>query len=85
MNWIRYRFHSSSVEDYRPVIHDTNYPWWCSGEAGDGSFVILVAYLPEGEDLKKYWPEATDIDAEPEDTIEFTSRFPKPHWYTGDQ
>ena len=50
--WKRYRFETRSTDDYRPLVFDPRYPWWCTGY-GDESAVI-VAYLPSSEDLKKY-------------------------------
>lgn len=79
--WIRYRFKTKSVEDYRPLIFNHKYPWWCSGYAGDESSATIIAYLPPGEDLFTYWNDAFDIDQEERDCIEFTSRFPKPKYF----
>lgn len=39
-------------EDYRPITDPPNravLAWWCSGEAGDGSYSTLVAFI-EAED-----------------------------------
>jgi len=77
--WIRYRFHSSSVDDPRPVVWPPKGPYWVSGE-GDG-YAILIAYLPEGIDLAAYWPEASDIEADEHAQITYSSRFPKPVWW----
>ena len=54
MRLVRYRFKTKSVDDYRPLIDMKNIqmPWWCSGEAGDGSYAIFICYLPETEELK---------------------------------
>lgn len=80
----RYRFKTKSVKDYRPLVFNPNYPWWCSGFAGDDSYATIVCYLPETEDLLKYWDDAFDIDCERNAAIQFTSRFPKPKWYKED-
>jgi len=79
--WKRYRFKTKSVDDYRPLVFNAKYPWWCSGEAGDGSHAVIIAYLPKEENLLKYWDDAFDIDVEDREKIEFTSRFPKPDYY----
>lgn len=79
--WRRYRFTTKSVEDYRPLIFNAAYPWWCSGEAADGSTATIVAYLPEDEDLTKYWDDATGVEFSEHDTIEFSDRFPQPKYY----
>ena len=80
MNWKRYRFQTNSVDDPRPLIFNPRYPYWITGEAGDGSFTTIVAYLPEGEDLYKYWDDAQDVDFQEREEITFTSRFPKPDY-----
>jgi len=79
--WVRYRFYTKSVDDYRPIIFNKHYPWWCSGEAGDGSYAVIIAYLPKGEDLKKYWDDAYEIDEDECAEITFTDRFPRPDWF----
>jgi hypothetical protein len=80
--WMRYRFKTKSIKDYRPLKFDPRYPWWCTGE-GDGH-VIIVAYLPFEANLIEYWNDAYDIDFEGRDSIEFSSRFPKPEYYQED-
>lgn len=78
--WVRFRFHANP-QDCRPVIFNEHYPYWKTGESGDGTYVTVVAYLPEGTNLYDYWPEATTVGAEKDSEIIFTSRFPKPNWY----
>lgn len=77
-----YRFKTSSVDDYRPRadMKEIGMPWWCTGWAADGSYVIIVCYLPEDEVLSKYWDDAYDIDMEYRDEIKYSDRFPKPKW-----
>lgn len=82
---IRYRFKTKSTKDYRPLIFNPAYPWWCTGHAANGSYVTIVFYLPESENLLKYWDDAYDIDYEENVEIQFTDRFPKAEWYTGDE
>lgn len=78
----RYRFKTKSVNDPRPLIDmaTIKMPWWCSGYATDDSYAVIVCYLPENEDLKKYWDDAFDVEMELRDEITYTSRFPKPKW-----
>ena len=52
--WKRYRFKTKSVNDWRPLIYNPQYPSWCSGYAGDMSYAIIICFLPDGEDLCKY-------------------------------
>lgn len=84
MKYKRYRFYTKSVEDYRPLVFNPSYPWWCSGFAGDESYAVIVAYLPIAEDIYKYWDDAYNIDYEEYDEITFTDRFPKPDYYIED-
>ena len=77
--WIRYRFKTYSIGDYRPLIFNEKYPWWCSGEGEDSA--TIIAWLPKGEEIKKYWDDAFDIDQSEHSKIEFTSRFPKPDYF----
>lgn len=81
MKWRRYRFSTRSVDDYRPLIFNPAYPWWCSATAGDGQSVVIVAYLPAGESLQRYWDDAFEIDYTDEETITFSERFPRPEYY----
>ena len=48
--WRRYRFKTKSIDDYRPLVFNPKYPWWCSGEGND--YVNIIAYLPAGEKLE---------------------------------
>jgi hypothetical protein len=77
--WKRYRFKTHSTEDYRPIIFNPHYPWWCSGYGKD--YAVIIAYLPSSEDLLKYWDDAFDIDFTKEESIEFPDRFPKPDYF----
>lgn len=79
MNWIRYRFKTRAVDDYRPLIFNPKYPWWCSGETD--KYAVIIAYLPKEESLLKYWDDAFDVDSEEKESIEFTDRFPKPDYF----
>ncbi len=80
-SWKRYRFYTKSVEDCRPLIFNARYPWWCSGYAGDGSYAVIIVYLPVEEDLFKYWDDAFEITFTEEIEIEFSSRFSKPEYF----
>ena len=83
---IRYRFKTHSVDDPRPLIDlaTIKMPWWCTGYAygdeHDLEAAIIVCYLPEDEDLNKYWDDAFDVGEECTGTIKYTDRFPKPDW-----
>lgn len=79
MSWIRYRFRTKSVDDYRPIVFNPKYPWWCSGFGEDHA--VIIAYLPPDEDLRVYWDDAFDIDSTEEGEIVFSGRFPKPKYF----
>lgn len=81
-SWDRLRF-LANEDDPRPVIWPPLGPWWCSGYSGD--FATVIAYVPHKtsrKELRKYWPEAKDIECTHEDEpIEYSDRFPKPDWW----
>lgn len=77
--WRRYRFKTKSVDDYRPLVFDKHYPYWCSGFINEHA--VIIVYLPENENLYKYWDDAFDVEWELFKEINFTSRFPKPDWF----
>jgi hypothetical protein len=79
MKWKRYRFQTKSVNDYRPLIFNPEYPWWCSGFGEDSA--TIIAYLPTNEDLFKYWDDAADIEFTEHEEIVFSSRFPMPKYF----
>lgn len=69
-------------EDYRPVRWPIKYPYWCSGTTDSSS--VLVAYTESLLQLLEYWPDAINVDVmDPDATISFSGRFPRPDWYTG--
>lgn len=81
-SWDRIRFRAN-LNDYRAVIWPPLGPYWCSGSGDDYS--IIVAYLPHKSSdgtIRKYWPEAKEIDRMQTDVqIEFSDRFAKPDWW----
>lgn len=77
--WTRYRFKTLSVTDYRPLVFDPRYPWWCSGENDESA--TIIAWLPVKEDLLKYWDDAFEIESSVHGKIEFTDRFDKPDYF----
>ena len=88
--FIRYRFKTWSVDDPRPLRDPApiKMPWWCSGigfgrhgaRPYDDEYAVIVCYLPEDEELKKYWDDAFDVETEEVEKIKYTDRFPKPEW-----
>ena len=82
----RWRF-SVPALDYRPVEFPPPGPYWCSGY-DSGDHATLVAYLPVGIAVTspKLWPDALCVSCSSEEPheIHFTSRFPRPDWWTQD-
>lgn len=78
--YIKYRFKTKAIDDYRPLIDmtDIQCPWWCSGEGTD--YAIIICYLPMNEKLTDYWDDAYDIEETPKEKIIYTDRFPKPKY-----
>ena len=81
-SWDRIRFQANE-DDFRSVLWPPLGPYWCSGSSAYHS--IVVAYVPHGttdEELKKYWPEAEEIDRMQEGIpIRFSDRFAQPSWW----
>ena len=77
--WARYRFKTKHTGDYRPLIFNPKYPWWCTGSGED--YAIIVAYLPPTEKLEDYWEDADFVEYDPMDRIIFNERFPKPEYF----
>lgn len=82
-SWDRVRLHVN-LEDYRAVVWPPLGPYWCSGETD--THAIVVAYVPHGtkdEGIRKFWPEAAEIDRMQNGVpITFSDRFKKPDWWT---
>ena len=84
ITWKRYYFKTHAIEDYRPLVFNESFPWWCTGHDGMmEEYSIIIACLPEGEPLEKYWDDAYDIEEEeiksPEEV--FCDRRPRPKYY----
>lgn len=77
--WMRHRFRAN-LDDSRPVKFPPPGPWWETG--WDFQCAIVVAYLPPGEPVTNWWPEAVDIESTEEAELFFSDRFPKPDWWT---
>ena len=80
----RWRFKTTSVEDYRPIVFNPKYPWWCSGYGEDrerGEYAVIIAYLPPDALIKDYWPEYFDAELLDTGIIKFSDRFPRPNWF----
>lgn len=78
---IRARFHTD-YSDPRPVIWPVKHPYWVTGYSIDGSHATVVAYADSEAEIVRNWPDAENIDAEEVEAYSFTSRFPKPDWFT---
>lgn len=77
---IRARF-KADPRDYRPVNWPPPGPYWCTGSDGDGAYSIIVAYADSEDQIREFWPEASDITSEERTEYTFTDRFPEPEWW----
>lgn len=81
---IRARFRANG-EDPRPVKFPPPHPFWISGygvnSGGEVTEAIVIAFADNEAQIKEYWPEADEIDAEEVEEVTFTDRFPKPDWW----
>ena len=77
--WQRCRFKSI---DTMPVKFPPPAPYCCTGSNID--CCTIVTYVKSIDQVLEYWPDAIDIEAEEVEEIVYSSRFPKPEWYTGD-
>lgn len=82
MTYERHRF-KTDPHDYRPVNFPPPGPYWCTGYSCNPEHSVVVAYLPKGEPLADWWPDACAVETEEVEEIQFTSRFPRPSWYDG--
>ncbi len=77
-------FSSDLVAIFKAKLDKKGYCTWkeftddIGGEGED--YAVIICYLPEGENLKKYWDDAYDIEREKRNCIVYTDRFPKPDW-----
>lgn len=78
----RHRFRTDP-DDYRPIAFPPPGPYWCPGR-GRG-YSIVIAYLPVGESLLNWWPDATEVETEKVEVIHFTDRFPRPDWWSDEK
>jgi hypothetical protein len=76
---IRARFYVAT-EDPLPVNWPIKHPYWITGYTYDAA--VLVAYADDLAEILQNWPEATDIEFREADGYVFTSRFPRPEWFT---
>lgn len=80
--WLRLRFKVPDA-DYRPITWPCSGPFWCSGYTGDGETSIVIAFVRKRFEVKKYWPDAFEIEESGEQggPITFSDRFPKPDYW----
>lgn len=77
---IRARFRVNP-DDPRPVKWPIKHPYWVTGYAGDMSYAVIVAYADDEKEIRRNWPDAKQIDADPATEYVFTDRFAKPDWF----
>jgi hypothetical protein len=76
---IRARFYVAT-EDPLPVNWPIKHPYWITGYTDNAA--ILVAYADDEAEILQNWPDAKYIVSREADEYAFTSRFPKPEWFT---
>lgn len=76
----RHRF-KTDPDDSRPVAFPPPGPWWRTGYTAGIEHAIVVAYLPKGEPLATWWPDAVEVETEEVAEIVYSSRFPRPDWF----
>lgn len=72
---IRARFH---VNDSRPVNFPTKHPYWVTYSHVD--LTVMVAYAEDEAELLSNWPDATEIEINPQDVV-FTSQLMNAGWF----
>lgn len=77
-DWLRARF-KANLDDPRPIKFPPPGPWWGTG-FNDQNYTV-VAYVKHKNQIKKFWPEAEEIEVERVPEIVFSERFPKPDWW----
>lgn len=77
---LRARFHANA-DDWRPINFPPPGPAWCTGYAADESYSTVVAYVADENQIREFWPEATNIEIDEHAKIIFTDRFPRPDWW----
>jgi hypothetical protein len=79
--WIRYRF-QANWDDPHPDRVPSPGPWWIVRQDPDEDFSVIDAFLPQGEDLLSYWPEAEEIEIQ-ETVAEllYSDERPQPSWF----
>jgi hypothetical protein len=68
------------VHDSRPIAWPLIHPYWVVRMSEDAN--MMMAYVESVDDLKVYWPEATEITVFEENVTKyrFNSNFQKPSW-----
>jgi hypothetical protein len=80
---LRVRFRANAA-DPRPINWPVRHPYWCTGygEEDGKDFAIVVSYADDVAYIRENWPEAKAVESEQVGGYTFTSRFPKPDWFT---
>ncbi|QTH80330.1 hypothetical protein PA10_00130 [Pseudomonas phage pPa_SNUABM_DT01] len=68
------------IHDSRPIAWPVYHPYWIVRMSDDAN--MLMAYVEKLEDVKVYWPEATEITVfeEGAERYGFNANFPEPTW-----
>jgi hypothetical protein len=79
IKWVKHTLKTKELADPRPLKFNPKYPSFITGFSGD--YTTVVMWLPESENIFKYYDDAFDIKRELFDRIEFTDRLPQPDYF----
>lgn len=76
----RYAENTEYIHDSRPIAWPLFHPYWVVRMSADAN--MLMAYVERLEDVKVYWPEATEITVFEDNATHygFNANFPEPKW-----
>lgn len=77
--WVKHTLKTRELDDPRPLIFNLKYPSFVTGSYDD--YTSVVMWLPESENIYRYYDDAFDIKRELFDKIEFTERLPQPEYF----
>jgi hypothetical protein len=71
---------ASYVHDSRPIAWPVYHPYWITRMTEEGN--VIMAYVESLDDIKTYWPEATDVTVFQEGCTRygFNANFAAPTW-----
>lgn len=76
----RHLTNAEYIHDSRPIAWPLFHPYWIVRLSEEAN--MMMAYVEDLEDVKRYWPEAEEITVFEENVTRygFNANFPKPTW-----